>query len=156
MNYALAQANAAVMRGSLEDPIMQSMASQIDAINQLAEQHPGFIWRIKITPPGSLGPIREYLGTRNEDRIFFNLSLWDSMDALKRFTYESAHHEVLKNRDQWVPHCDRPTYVLWWIPNTEHPRIEEAALKLAHLRDQGPSQQAFDFKSAHPAPSLKD
>lgn len=153
MNNAIAQVNAAVMRGALGDPVMKSMVSKIDSINRLAEQHHGFIWRIEDIPPGTLAPIQVYLGLRNDDRIFFNLTMWESIDSLKQFTYETAHNGLLKDKNQWVPSTQLPTYALWWIDRQERPRIEEAARRLATLRDLGPTQTAFTFKAPHPAPS---
>jgi hypothetical protein len=42
MEWHLAQANIARMRGDLDDPIMSSLVSRIDEMNFLAEQSKGF------------------------------------------------------------------------------------------------------------------
>ena len=44
--YHLAQLNIAQMNAPLDDPTMLGFVEQIDRINALAEQSPGFIWRL--------------------------------------------------------------------------------------------------------------
>ena len=156
MNYVLAQANAAIMKGSLNDPSMQSMASQIPDINTLAERDPGFIWRIKNVPPGSLASIKNYLRLESEDRIFFNLSVWRSLETLKRFTYETAHKGLLRDKHSWVPASERANYVLWWLPEGDIPTINEAASKFTELDSRGPTERAFTFRSPYPPPTIED
>ena len=42
--------------------------------------------------------------------------------------------------------------VLWWVPAGHRPSVQEAAERLALLREQGASAQAFSFRQAFAAP----
>jgi hypothetical protein len=42
--------------------------------------------------------------------------------------------------------------VMWWIPAGHRPSLAEAAERLALLRTQGPSAEAFTFRLLFPAP----
>lgn len=42
--------------------------------------------------------------------------------------------------------------VLWWVPEGAQPDLREARERLAHLRSHGPSEHAFTFRKAFPAP----
>jgi hypothetical protein len=42
--------------------------------------------------------------------------------------------------------------VLWWVLRGHRPTVQEAIAKLELLRSKGPTQEAFTFKRAYPAP----
>ena len=49
----LAQFNVARMLAPIDDPVMEGFRSQLDRINALADQSPGFVWRLQtegVTP----------------------------------------------------------------------------------------------------------
>jgi Domain of unknown function (DUF3291) len=39
---------------------------------------------------------------------------------------------------------------LWWVPAGHRPSIEEAMVRLEHLRRHGPSPHAFTFTQTYP------
>ena len=45
--YQLAQANIARTRAALDDPLMQGFVEQLEPINRLADDSPGFVWRLQ-------------------------------------------------------------------------------------------------------------
>ena len=45
--FQLAQANIARMRAPIEHPSMESFRVQLESINRLADQSPGFVWRLQ-------------------------------------------------------------------------------------------------------------
>ena len=155
MKYYLSQANAAQMRGSLSSPIMEGMASQIQRINALAESNEGFIWRIPSVTNDQLNPIVDYLHGIAAERIFFNMSVWESSEALRQFTFESIHRSLLHRKQEWVVPSEDNSYVLWWVESNRLPSITEASEKLRLIRSNGPTKLAFDFKAPHPAPRDK-
>jgi hypothetical protein len=112
MNYYLAQANAAQMKGSLSCPIMEGMASQIQRINTLAESSAGFVWRIPSATNEQLNPIVDYLHGIEPERIFFNMSVWESVEALRQFTFESLHRSLLHRKVEWIIPSEDDSYVL--------------------------------------------
>jgi len=145
--FHLAQANVARMRAPLEDAVMEGFRSQLDTINALADRSPGFVWRLQ-TDEGNATAIRAY----EDERILFNMSVWESLDALHDFVYRSRHAGPLKDRRSWFEPIEGPILVLWWIPAGHIPSIEEAKERLALLGARGPTPEAFTFRNPFAAP----
>jgi hypothetical protein len=75
-----------------------------------------------------------------------NLSVWQTLVALRDFTYRFGPHlDVLRQRRQWFHPLGQPHLVLWWIPAGQLPSIEEALDRLERLRREGPGPLAFTF-----------
>lgn len=147
-SYHLAQVNTAKALAPLDAPIMQGFVEQLEHINQLAEASPGFIWRLQ-TEEGDATALKPF----EDELIIVNLSLWDSLEALKDYVYSGEHLTVLRNKKQWFEKPEAPTLALWWVPAGHIPSIEEAKRALARLREQGPTAAAFSFAKPFPAPA---
>ena len=139
----IAQVNIARMKAPLDDPVMAGFVAQLDEINALADRSPGFVWRLQ-GPENNATYLRPY----DDDRIIFNMSVWESIEALKRYVYYSPHVEVWRKRQDWFEKFDGAYAALWWVPKGHIPGIDEAKQRLAHLDAHGPSPFAFTFK--HP------
>jgi len=133
------------MRAALDSPVMEGFVARLDEINALADRSPGFVWRLQ-TDEGNATYLRPY----DDERILFNLSVWESVDALKEYVYKTAHAELLRQRRDWFEQFDRAFVALWWVPAGHVPGIDEAKKRLAHLEEHGPSQFAFTFKTVQP------
>ena len=70
-DYHLAQINIARMVAPIGDPRLADFVEQLDAVNQLAEQSPGFIWRLQ-TGDGNATDIR----VAPDPYILANMSVW--------------------------------------------------------------------------------
>lgn len=134
-SFHLTQVNVARMLAPLADPVMAAFVARLAEINRVAESSPGFIWRLT-----------EDVSPFDAD-ILFNLSVWESPDALKQFVYRTSHKELLAAREQWFQRFEGPFMALWWIPAGALPSITEARGRLEHLRDHGDSPYAFRFQS---------
>jgi uncharacterized protein DUF3291 len=145
--FHLAQANIARMRAPLDDPIMDGFRSQLDRINAIADESDGFVWRLK-TDEGNATAIRAY----EDDRILFNMSVWESIDALHQYVYRGAHAEPLRERRNWFHAMEGPSLVLWWIPAGHVPTVEEGKARFELLKTLGPTPHAFTFRHPFPAP----
>jgi len=145
MTYQLAQVNIARMRAPLEDEIMRPFVDRLDEINALADAAPGFVWRLQ-SGEGNATYLRPY----DDDRILFNLSVWESVEALKHYVYKTAHAEMLRGRRDWFEHFDAQYQALWWVPSGHIPGVHEAKERLARMEEHGPSQFAFTFKTVQP------
>lgn len=143
--YHLAQINIARMLAPIDDPIMAEFVAQLAPVNALADQSPGFVWRLQ-TEAGDATSIKVY----DDDFIIVNLTVWETVDALREFVYKSAHQRVLRDRKRWFERFDGPYYALWWIPDGQLPSIEEGKERLDYLRQQGDSEFAFSFKHVFP------
>jgi hypothetical protein len=143
--YHIAQVNIGRVKAPLEDPIMAGFVNRLVEINALADGSPRFVWRLQ-TPAGDATYLRPY----DDDRILVNMSVWESVDALIRYVYQTAHVELLRQRQQWFEQFAGVYTALWWVPAGHIPGIDEAKKRLAHLEQHGPSQFAFTFKTVIP------
>ena len=143
--FHLAQVNIARMKAPLESPLLADFVSRLAEINALADQAEGFVWRLQ-TPEGDATYLRPY----DDDMILVNLSVWETVDALKQYVYRTAHAELLRDRRKWFEHFAGAYVALWWVPAGHKPGVDEAKKRLAHLEEHGPSQFAFTFKTIHP------
>lgn len=143
--FHLAQVNLGRVRAPLEDESMHGFVSRLEEINALAEASPGFVWRLK----SDEGP-SSYLKPFDDERILVNMSVWESVEALKDYTYRTVHAELLRDRKNWFEKFAGVYLAMWWVPVGHTPSIDEAKQRLAHLEEHGPTQFAFHFKSVMP------
>ena len=147
-SYHLAQINIATAKAPLDSPVMKGFVDQLDAINTLADRSPGFVWRLQ-TDDGDATALQVF----DDERIIVNISVWESLDALKTYVYSGDHLTVLKNKKNWFAKMDGPSLALWWIPEGHIPSIADAKAVLETLKTKGPSPEAFTFANPFPAPS---
>ena len=146
-SWQLAQLNVGTVRFPLEDPRMHGFVSQLDDINALADDSPGFIWRLQ-SESGNATDIPV-----NENPLFIvNMSVWETVEALYEFAYKSAHQKVVVKRRDWFERPADAYQVLWWVPAGHIPTVDEALERLQMLRDTGPGPQAFTFRTKYPPP----
>ncbi|MDX2215161.1 MAG: DUF3291 domain-containing protein [Oculatellaceae cyanobacterium bins.114] len=145
--YHLAQVNIALMRSPLSDPLMEEFVASLDEINALADGSPGFVWRLQ-TDQGNATDLRPY----EDDRILFNLSVWESLEQLQAYVYKSAHGEIMRKRRQWFEQFEGMYFALWWVEAEHIPSVIEAKQRLDYLNEQGVSRWAFNFKHPFPSP----
>jgi hypothetical protein len=146
----LAQVNIARAHAPIDDPLMAGFVARLDQINALAESSPGFIWRLK-TDEGNATALQVY----DDERILFNLSVWESPQHLRQFVYRSAHAEVMKQRKEWFERFREAHMALWWIAPGHIPTIAEAKERLTYLQLNGETEFAFSFASLFPAPGTQ-
>jgi hypothetical protein len=149
-DYHLTQLNVGVLRAPLDSPQLADFVAQLDPINALADEAPGFIWRLVADGANDATQIRPY----DDDMIAINLSVWTSFESLWDYVYRSAHLDVMRRRRQFFQRMVEPYLALWWIPAGELPSVPDAIERLAHLRARGPSPYAFTFKQAYPNPGV--
>jgi heme-degrading monooxygenase HmoA len=130
----------------MDGAVMAGFKAALEPINALADEAPGFVWRLQ-TEDGDATAIRPY----EDERMMVNMSVWESIEALRAFVYASGHRSVMHNRKQWFEKLE--TYlVLWWVPVGHEPPIDEARERLEHLGRRGPTPYAFTFRASFPAP----
>ena len=147
--YQLAQINVAELKAPLDSPQLKDFVDNLDRINALAENTPGFVWRLQ--GEGNDATELRPMG----DKIIVNYTIWRDVESLKHFVYSTAHVEILKRKREWFERM-KLNYVLWWVPAGHLPTVEDAVAKLAHLRANGPSADAFNFGEAYSAPDAMD
>jgi hypothetical protein len=145
--YHVAQVNIGRMLTPLDDPTMAGFVEMLDEMNALADRSPGFVWRLQ-TEEGDATSLRPY----EDERILFNLSIWENIEDLKSYVYKSAHADVMRRRREWFEKFEGMYLALWWVEAGHIPTIDEAKERLEHLNKNGESEIAFTFKWIFPAP----
>jgi hypothetical protein len=136
--YYLVHVNIAAARASLDDPLMKGFVDRIGEIDALAQSWPGFI--AQPTPPDE--------GQIYPGNMLVNVSIWETVDTLRDFTYASRHAEALKMRAEWFVHSDLPNYLLYWALSGQMPTEVEIQRRFDYLHQHGATPFAFSFK--HP------
>jgi hypothetical protein len=145
--HHLAQVNVATVRASLDSPELAGFVAQLEPINALADHSPGFVWRLQ-TEDGDATAIRPF----DDERIMVNLSVWESLAALRTFVYASRHLDVMRHRREWFHRMDA-YLALWWVPAGTIPTVAQAKDRLQLLAGHGPGPDAFTFRVPFPAPA---
>jgi hypothetical protein len=135
----LAQFNIARIKYPLDDPRMAEFVDNVERVNGLAEQIEGFVWRLKDTSGHAMN-MRVY----DDPRILPNLTLWDSVEALERFVWQTLHKRFYGRREEWFEPIETPL-AMWFVPAGHRPSLEEGVERLDHLIAQGPSDYAFGW-----------
>jgi hypothetical protein len=148
VSYHLCHLNIGKAAAPLLDPKMASFVENLERINNLAYQSPGFVWHLQID---IYNP--EHLAMYGEPGVIFNLSVWESIESLYTYVYRSQHAEMMKFRKSWFAEMEGPHYVLWWLPTGELPTLEDGKKRIAHLADHGPTAHAFTFKDSFSNPT---
>lgn len=148
--YHLAQVNIGRLRAPIDSPQLRDFADNLAAINALAERSPGFVWRYT-DASGNATETRPY----DDESIAFNMSVWESVDALREYTYRSQHVEFFKRRAEWFEKFAGAYTALWWVPAGHRPSVEEAKARLAHLEAHGPTARAFGFARPFAPPDTR-
>jgi heme-degrading monooxygenase HmoA len=146
MDYHVAQVNIGMPRAPIDSPLLADFMRALDPINALADESPGFVWRLQ-TEDGNATAIRPF----EDERLMINMSVWESIDDLAAFVYRSAHVDVMRRRREWFEHM-RLYMALWWVPAGHVPTTAEARARLDHLAEHGPTPFAFTFKVRFPRP----
>jgi Domain of unknown function (DUF3291) len=146
--YELAQLNVAIVKGSMDSPIMAEFAANLERINALADRSPGFVWRLQ-TEQGDATAIRPF----DNENMLVNMSVWQDIESLNNYVYNSAHVEIMRRRREWFERMSAAYVVLWWVAKGHRPSVAEAIAKLEMLRSTGPTAEAFTFRRAFPAPT---
>ena len=146
--FHLAQVNIARARAPLTDPLMAEFVGALGRINAVADSARGFAWRYHDASGAAIDT-----QAFDDPLIIVNLSVWESVEALRDFAYRSDHVAPLRRRAEWFERISTPHLALWWIPIGHRPSLAEARDRLAHLERYGETQIAFTFRRQFARPS---
>jgi uncharacterized protein DUF3291 len=146
MDHHLAQINIARLVAPIDDPRIAGFVSQLGPINALADSAPGFVWRLQ-SESGNATDVP----FSDDPFVIVNMSVWESIEALRDFTYSSRHIELFRDRARWFEKMDKPHYCLWWVPAGHIPTLDEGRERLRHFQEHGATPHAFWFAQQFPA-----
>jgi hypothetical protein len=144
----LAQLNIARLIEPLDSPQLAGFVALLPVVNAIADTAPGFVWRLVDEDGADATQLRPF----GPDYVV-NLTVWQSVEALREFVYRSGHVEPLRRRRDWFHVADEAYAVLWWVPAGHIPTIQQAGDRLALLRANGPGPDAFTLREPYPAPA---
>jgi len=148
--WHLAQLNLGVFKAPLDSPEMAEFAAALDRINAIAEESPGFIWRLVDDDGGSSSYVDVPGAT--DPLLAPNLSVWTDLESLRGFMFRTDHATYLRRRTEWFQRHGEAMTVGWWIPAGEIPTLVDAMRRLHHLREHGPSDIGFPLSRRIPHP----
>ena len=140
--HDLAQVNIMRLRAPLDSPELAAFVAALDPVNALAEQAPGFVWRLK-TEEGNSTALRIF----EDDTLVVNMSTWRSLQTMTDYVYRTAHAAIMQRRREFALPMTEASVALWWVPGGHRPTIAEAEERLGRLRAHGPTELAFGIKS---------
>ena len=136
----LAQIHIAQMREPLEHPDMRGFGGLLPRIQALADQSPGFVWRLE-TAEGVAAARRVF----DDPLLLIHLSVWKNMESLHDYVDRSDHLISFRDRQRWFDPTPEPHMALWWIPPGSRPTVEEGKARLEKLGRLGPTAESFSF-----------
>jgi hypothetical protein len=142
--WQIAQVNIALPREPLETPALAEFVAELEPVNALADSAPAFVWRLQ-DESGDATSIQAF----DDERLIINMSVWDSIEELWAFVYDSRHLEVLRRRREWMVKLAESHMALWWVPAGHRPGTDEARYRIDHLRAHWPTPHSGD-----PEPTL--
>jgi len=148
MRYHLAQINIGRLVAPIDDPRVAEFVAQLAPINALADGAPGFVWRLQ-SESGNATDIP----FSDDPTVMVNMSVWESIEALRDFTYASRHTGPLRDRAKWFEKMDKPHYCLWWVPAGHIPTVAEGRERLLHFQEHGATPYSFWFSQQFTAPA---
>ena len=137
----LAQLNIGKLLGGRDDPAMAGFFDNLDRINAAAERMPGFVWRLKDESGNATN-----IPWPGDAKMAVNLSVWESVEALEKFVWQTVHTRFYNRKHEWFEKLDGAYFVLWHVPAGHRPSVEEAIERLEHLKAHGPSEHAFGWQ----------
>jgi hypothetical protein len=147
MAFHLAQINIGRLVAPIDDPRLADFVALLDPVNALADAAPGFVWRLQ-TAEGNATT----MAYTDDPLVIVNMSVWESLEALRGYTYASHHMGVFRQRAQWFEKMERPSYCLWWVPAGHLPTVTEGRERLEHYQANGATPYSFWFSQSFPAP----
>lgn len=140
----LAQINVGRLRAPEGDPQVADFFEDLDRINAIAESSDGFIWRLVDED----GADATGIAVGGDPLSLVNMSVWRDAASLGAYVYRTDHADVMRERARFFAPHEGPFQALWFIEADHRPTPQEGLAKLAHLREHGPTQDAFTFASA--------
>ena len=139
MSVHVAQINIGTMVALTDDPRVAEFMNALERVNAIADAAPGFVWRLQ-TESGNATEIQIF----PDPLTLVNMSVWESVDALKAYVYRSEHIEFFRRRAEWFE-PDAKRVALWHVPAGTIPELDEAVRRVEFLERNGPSPYAFSF-----------
>ncbi len=146
--FHLAQINIGRFRLPADHPANADFMNALDHVNAMADASDGFIWRLV----GDGNNATDVEVVAGDPLLLANMSLWRDVEALGAFVYRQTDHlTYMRRRKEWFESMD-VFQALWWVPAGHIPSMAEGMARIAALKTNGPTADAFTFRQPFPAP----
>lgn len=139
----LAQLNVGRLVAEPGDPRVAEFMAALDRVNGIGKRSPGFVWMMEGSGEPGTGNTDARIG--GDPRHVFNLTVWESVEALEHFVWNTVHRQFYERRAEWFQLLGDQHFVMWRIPAGHRPSQEEALARLDHLRAHGDGDHAFGW-----------
>ena len=92
----LAELNVGRLAHAQDDPRVADFMNNLALVNGLADRSPGFVWRLKGEGEGATD-----LSAASHPGMIFNLSVWESGEALEKFVWATVHKRFYARKGEW-------------------------------------------------------
>ena len=146
--YHLAQINVGRFIYERDHAANADFMAALDPVNAQADGAPGFIWRLV----GDGNDATDLVPDAGDPQLLVNMSVWSDVEALGAFVYRNtAHLTVMRRRREWFDHIE-VFQALWWVPAGHIPNVAEGMARIAMLKTNGSTAEAFTFRQPFAAP----
>ena len=118
----------------LGDPAIEDFTKNLSRVNDQGKAMPGFVWLLEGGDP-ELGATD--IAWPGDPEMFVNLTVWESVGALRDFAFSGEHRTLLTRRKEFFQKLPEAIATLWWVPAGTVPTVQEAHDRLAHFREHG-------------------
>ncbi len=147
-SYHLAQINVGRFVHGRDDTANADFMNALDPVNAQADSAAGFVWRLV----GDGNDATELVPDESDPNLLLNMSVWTDVETLAAFVYRNSDHlAMMRRRREWFDKIEI-FMALWWVPADHIPDVAEGMERLAMLRANGPTADAFTFRQTFAAP----
>ncbi len=143
MTHHLAELNIGRLIAEPGDPRVAEFMAALDRINGLGRRMPGFVWMMEGSGEPGTGNTENVIG--NDPNFVANLSVWESVETLQTFVFDTVHRQFYERRQDWFEVLGDQHFVMWWVPKGHRPTLDEALERLAMRQNAGDGDQAFGW-----------
>ena len=148
MGYHLAQINIGRLVAPIDNPRIADFVAQLAPINALADSAPGFVWRLQ-SESGNATDIP----FSDDPTVMVNMSVWESIEALRDFTYASRHTAPLQGPRKVVRENGQAALLPVVGACRPYPDCGWGRERLLHFQEHGATPHSFWFSQQFPAPA---
>ena len=144
MKMQLAELNVGRLVAPTDDPRVKDFMDNLDFINGLGKQMPGFVWMMEGSGEPGTGNTEAKID--GDPQYVSNLTVWENVESLEKFVWGTVHKKFYERREEWFEVMGQMHFVMWWVPEGHQPTLDEALAKLEHRQKHGDSVDAFGWE----------
>ncbi len=139
----IAELNVGRLVAPTDDPRVGEFMRALDRVNGMGKRMPGFVWIMEGSGAPGTGNTETKIG--DDPRFVSNLTVWESVEALEAFVWNTVHRQFYARRAEWFEVLGKMHLVMWRVPAGHRPTLDEGLERLAHLQARGDSDHAFGW-----------